>query len=64
MSLSEKQMSHPRFTAFNHAANDAVVNAAKSLGFSVADLSALDVHAGRVVDDLTALLLRLENQRS
>lgn len=63
MALSEKQMQHPRFVAANHAANDAVVRAAKDLGFSVAELSAFDVQAGRVVDDLTALLLRLVNSR-
>lgn len=63
MALSEKQMSHPRFWAFQNLANEAVVDAAARLGFTTKDLSEFDVQAGRVVDDLTALFLRIENAK-
>jgi len=60
--LSEKQMAHPRFQKANDAAQEAFQQALEDMGFADEDVRALDMetHAGRVVDDLTALLLRME----
>lgn len=60
MSLSEKQMQHPRFMRFSDIANEALVSALKSAGLNPAKLQEIDVHAGRVVDDITALLIRVD----
>lgn len=60
MSLSEKQMQHPRFMAFSDIANEAVASAVKRASLDPAKLQTIDVHAGRVVDEITALLLRVE----
>ena len=66
MALSEKQMNHPRFFSTNESANRAVINAVEKHGFTLQDIHNLNAEdqAGRVVDDLTALLLRLEKARS
>lgn len=58
MPLSEKQMSHPRFVAMNDAVHEALFEAARKFDISREDISQLETHAGRVVDDMTALLIR------
>lgn len=60
MSLSEKQMQHPRFMPFSDIANEALASAVKRAGLNPAKLQEIDVHAGRIVDDITALLMRVE----
>lgn len=60
MSLSEKQMQHPRFMAFSDIANEALVVALKRASLNPGKLQEIDVHAGRVVDEITALLMRVE----
>jgi len=63
MTLSQKQLDHPRFDAMSDTANNALISAAKAHGFTTDDLSTLEVHAGRVVDEIIALLLRLERMK-
>jgi hypothetical protein len=60
MPLSEKQKQHPRFMRFSDIANEALASALKSAELDPAKLQEIDVHAGRVVDDITALLMRAE----
>ena len=64
MSLSDKQMQHPRFDAFSDIANEALASALRRAGQNPAKLQTIDVHAGRVVDEITALLLRVEKMSS
>lgn len=60
MPLSEKQMNHPRFMAFSNIANEVIAEAVKRASLNPAKLQELDVHAGRVVDEITALLMRVD----
>jgi hypothetical protein len=60
--LSDKQMDHPKFMHFSDVANAALVSAFKSAGLDPDVLQTMDVHAGRVVDALTALMLRADKQ--
>lgn len=60
MTLSNSQLQHPRFMAFSDIANDALASAVKRAGLDPAKLQSIDVHAGRVVDEITALLIRLQ----
>lgn len=61
--LSEKTINHPDFDGCANAANQAVMDAAKSLGFDAVQVSQFETHAGRVVDDLTTLLMRLRKEQ-
>lgn len=60
MSLSEKQMKHPRFFGFNNTATALLEDAFKKHGMDPKALYAMEVHAGRVVDSIVALLLRAD----
>ena len=62
MALSEKQMSHPRFHAMHNAANDNLLDLVEKFGFDVNDLSTFDVQAGRIIDQMIALLLRMDKE--
>lgn len=73
MPLTEKQMARPDFLALSRLANDALDYAArhvpgvKGYGLMGAGLEAcepFDVEAGRVVDDLTALLMRIADEEA
>lgn len=64
MPLSEKRMNHPRFWAFNNTAGDMLAAALKRHGMEMTDIdNGLEGAAGRVVDDLTSLLIRAHDNR-
>lgn len=63
MALSETQMSHPQFMRFSGIANDTLASALKRAGLGPDKLASIDVHAGRVVDEITALLIRVERMK-
>jgi hypothetical protein len=56
--ISEKRMQHPLFWRFNNDAHDALWAVLKKHGVTPDKMDGLETHAGRVVDDLTSLLLR------
>lgn len=60
MTLSEKQMSHPKFVAFSNTANRVLADALKAHGMTTDLLMSMEAHAGRVVDEMTSLLLRAD----
>ena len=60
MSLSDAQMQHPKFMRFSNIANDVVPDALKRAGLDADKLQDIDVHTGRVVDDITALMIRVD----
>lgn len=63
MPISEKTMDRPEFARLNGIANDHVVAAAAEAGFNIDDLFELETHTGRIVDDLTMLLMRLHRAK-
>lgn len=63
MALTEKQMQHPQFWRLNKTAGDMLEEALKRHGMTLDDLDGLESHAGRVVDELTSLLLRASKRR-
>lgn len=64
MPLSEKRMSHPLFWSFNASAGLSLESALKRHQMTVKDIDGdLEAAAGRVVDELTSLLLRIHDKR-
>ena len=65
MGLSEKQMAHPRSMEFSGIANSALETAfllAKLDYTSLEKRETFAANAGRVVDSITALMLRVEKE--
>jgi hypothetical protein len=57
MALSEKQLDNPQFIAVSHAVTVALLQVAERFDCDE-QVAAMDSHAGRVVDEMTALILR------
>jgi hypothetical protein len=64
MGLSEKQMDHPRFWGFSEISNSVLETAFLLAGLDFKKLQddRLRPNADRVVDQITALLLRVEKE--
>lgn len=54
---------HPEFMAAGQTANNALATALEAMGLELRDLNSLDVHANRVVDEFTRLLLRAHDAK-
>ena len=54
---------HPEFMNAGRMANAALETAAARMGCLPGDLNSFDLHANRVVDDMTRLLLRAYDAR-
>lgn len=63
MAISEKTINSPEFIWASNIANDSLQAAVKNAGFDVKDLYDFDTHAGRVVDELAMLLLRIHKKK-
>ena len=57
--ISQKTIDSPEFMVMSAIANDMLQEAVRRSGASSRSLDSFDTHAGRVVDDLTMLLIRI-----
>ena len=57
--ISQKTIDSPEFMVMSAIANDMLQEAVRRSGASARSLDSFDTHAGRVVDDLTMLLIRI-----
>ena len=61
--ISHKTIDSPDFLHFAQVSNDALIEVARQSGFTTDDIDKCEAQAGRLVDDMTMLLLRMRKNQ-